>query len=93
RGARFDLIFANVLAGPLIGLSGYLTRATAPGGRVVLSGVLAEQARSVEAAYRARGLARERRLIREGWATIVFARSDVRGSQRRGAITPRRRRW
>lgn len=49
--APFDLIFANILKGPLIALAPDLTAALAPGGRAILSGILNEQAEEVEAAY------------------------------------------
>lgn len=53
--APYDLLVANILAGPLIGLAPVLARAVAPGGCLVLAGLLAAQARDVAAAYLARG--------------------------------------
>lgn len=47
----FDLVLANILAGPLVALATTLTRALKPGGALVLSGLLAEQADEVAAAY------------------------------------------
>lgn len=52
----FDLIVANILAGVLISLAGPLAAALAPGGRLLLSGILAQQAPAVEAAHAGRGL-------------------------------------
>lgn len=76
RGAaRFDLILANILAGPLIRLAPALARAAAPGGVVVLSGILSEQARAVLGAYAARGFALERRVVLSGWTTLVLKRN------------------
>lgn len=46
-----DLVMANILAGTLIELKEPLTRLTRPGGRIVLSGILDEQARRVSDAY------------------------------------------
>ncbi|MCZ6641670.1 MAG: 50S ribosomal protein L11 methyltransferase [Gammaproteobacteria bacterium] len=46
-----DVVLANILANPLIELAGKLVSMTRPGGKLVLSGLLAEQARSVIAAY------------------------------------------
>jgi ribosomal protein L11 methyltransferase len=46
----------------------------APGGRVVLSGLLSNQANAALTLYRAHGLALERRIELEGWATLVMAR-------------------
>lgn len=48
---RFDLVVANILSGPLQLLAPLLCRHLAPGGRLLLSGVLAEQAPQVAAAY------------------------------------------
>jgi ribosomal protein L11 methyltransferase len=70
--APFDLIFANILLGPLQRLAAPLTKVTAPGARVVLSGLLASQANAAVAAYRP--LALERRIDIEGWTTLVLAR-------------------
>lgn len=47
-----DLLLANILAGPLISLAPHLAQLLLPGGALVLSGILAEQAESVAAAYR-----------------------------------------
>lgn len=49
--ATFDLVIANILAGPLVELAPQLLGHCAPGGELVLSGILAEQADAVEAAY------------------------------------------
>jgi ribosomal protein L11 methyltransferase len=68
-----DLVFANILMRPLIRLSPALARATAPGGRLVLSGLLVSQAPSVLAAYQ-RFFTLERRTRLEGWATLILRR-------------------
>lgn len=47
----FDVVVANILAGPLIQVAGELAGYQAPGGRIALAGVLAEQADDVIAAY------------------------------------------
>jgi ribosomal protein L11 methyltransferase len=46
----------------------------APGGRIILSGLLAAQANAALAAYLPQGLALERRLGLEGWMTLVLRR-------------------
>ncbi len=75
RGAgRFDLVIANILAGPLITLAPHLGRAVAPRGTAILSGLLAEQAREVLAAYMASGFVLKRRIMLSGWATLVIER-------------------
>jgi ribosomal protein L11 methyltransferase len=70
--APFDLIFANILLGPLQRIAAPLRRLTAPGARVVLSGVLPTQANAALAAYRP--LALERRVELDGWTTLVLVR-------------------
>jgi ribosomal protein L11 methyltransferase len=73
RGRRFDLVIANILAGPLQEMAGDIVRAGAPGGTIVLSGLLEPQERSVLAAYRARGARLARRCVLEGWTTLTLA--------------------
>ncbi|WP_312375095.1 50S ribosomal protein L11 methyltransferase [Stutzerimonas nitrititolerans] len=50
--AQADMVVANILAGPLVALAPQITALVKPGGRLALSGVLAEQAEEVRAAYR-----------------------------------------
>nr|WP_305793090.1 50S ribosomal protein L11 methyltransferase [Sedimenticola hydrogenitrophicus] len=50
-GHPVDLVLANILAGTLIELKEQLTRLTRPGGRIILSGILSEQAQMVSDAY------------------------------------------
>jgi ribosomal protein L11 methyltransferase len=54
--APFDLIIANILAGPLIELAPDFAKALRPGGSVILAGLLDTQAQAVAAAYEAQGL-------------------------------------
>ena len=70
----FDLVIANILAGPLIRLSPDLARTVTKGGTLVLSGLLIPQAPQVIAAYRAAGfhLVRHDRIT--GWATLTLRR-------------------
>lgn len=46
-----DLLVANILAGPLVSLAPQLTALVKPGGRLALSGILAEQTDEILAAY------------------------------------------
>lgn len=73
--APYDLIFANILARPLVLLAQGLSEALAPGGTLILSGLTADQVRWVSAAYQNRGLRLHRRLILANWATLAFTRS------------------
>ncbi len=74
----YDLIVANILAGPLVDLSESFASAVRPGGRVLLSGLLVEQAALILSAYARRGLAFERRLDLETggawWRTLLLRR-------------------
>jgi ribosomal protein L11 methyltransferase len=68
----FDLIVANILAGPLVALAPSIRRLLAPGGTVILSGLVPPQTNRVAAAYRAAGLRFERAEQREEWMTLSF---------------------
>jgi ribosomal protein L11 methyltransferase len=70
----YDLVFANILAGPLVGLSGDIAGALKPGGFAILSGLLRTQARAVRAAYLTKGFESHRRLNRDAWTTLVLRR-------------------
>ena len=72
--APYDLVFANILARPLVFLAQDIKGALKPGGIAILSGLLRVQARFVLAAYLARGFRLERRLHRDAWATLVLRR-------------------
>jgi ribosomal protein L11 methyltransferase len=74
EAAPYDLVFANILARPLVRLSPSIRRALKPGGIAVLSGLLRSQQRFVLAAYLARGFRLERRILRDAWATLVLER-------------------
>jgi ribosomal protein L11 methyltransferase len=70
RHGPFDLIIANILARPLIRMAPQLATHLAPGGDVILSGILASQRWKVIAAYNGAGLAHVRTIWRNGWVTI-----------------------
>jgi ribosomal protein L11 methyltransferase len=72
----FDVILANILLGPLTRMAPQLARRLAPGGFIVLSGLLPSQANAAVAAYRAQGLALVRRAVLENWATLVMHRGQ-----------------
>ena len=73
-GAPFDLIVANILAGPLRAMAPGIVRVLAPGGTIVLSGLLERQRASVVAAYAAQDVALRDTIGREGWATLTLRR-------------------
>ncbi|MDQ8755950.1 50S ribosomal protein L11 methyltransferase [Sphingosinicella sp. LHD-64] len=70
----YDLVIANILAGPLIDLAPDIAAALAPGGRLILAGLLDHQAPRVLAAYRRRGFAPAGRIDRGEWPTLVLRR-------------------
>ena len=70
--APYDLILANILAGPLVALAPALAGALAPGGRIVLAGLLDRQAERVAAAYRRQGLRLADTTLRGEWPTLVM---------------------
>lgn len=70
----FDLIIANILAGPLISLAPDLAKKLARSGTLVLSGLLTPQAPQVIAAYRAAGFQIERHDRIAGWSTLTLLR-------------------
>jgi len=72
--APYDLVIANILAGPLIALAPAMARALAPGGRLILAGLLSRQADAVAAAYARRGLRATGRIDRGEWPTLVLRR-------------------
>lgn len=72
--APYDLIFANILKAPLIGLAPDMGRYCAPGGHVILSGILNEQADDVIAAYLPQGFELASRKSFGDWTTLVMRR-------------------
>ena len=74
EGGPYDLIVANILATPLIGMAKDIGRRVSPGGRVILSGILTHQERRVFAAYRRNGMRLEKRIGLGDWTTLVLRR-------------------
>jgi len=72
--APFDLIFANILKGPLVELAPDVAAHCAQGGHVILSGLLTPQAEEVIAAYAAEGLSLQHRAEIGEWSTLTLRR-------------------
>jgi len=72
RAAPFDLIFANILAGPLCGMARDQMAALGPKGWLILSGILNSQAVMVERRYAAAGARVTARLHIGDWTTLVL---------------------
>ncbi|SOE10660.1 [LSU ribosomal protein L11P]-lysine N-methyltransferase [Hoeflea halophila] len=66
----FGLIIANILARPLMRMAPDIRRHLAPGGSVILSGILASQRWQVLAAYNGQGMRHVKTLWRNGWVTM-----------------------
>ena len=73
--APYDLIIANILAGPLIRLAPQIAPALAPGGTLVLSGLLPHQRGRIVAAYGVQGVRLIRAQAHNGWAVLELRRS------------------
>jgi ribosomal protein L11 methyltransferase len=74
RGAPYDLIVANILAGPLLSLAPAMGRIAKAGASIVLSGLLDAQAPRVQAAYARQRMIQRFKLVRGEWATLVLER-------------------
>ncbi len=72
--APYNIVFANILARPLIALAPDIRSVLAKGGRAILSGLTPAQEAGVTAAYRLQGLHLERRFELEDWSTLVVRR-------------------
>jgi ribosomal protein L11 methyltransferase len=75
QDAPYDLVFANILARPLVSLAQDIKGALKPGGIAILSGLLRTQERFVRAAYLARGFKLDSRIRKDAWCTLVLVRS------------------
>jgi ribosomal protein L11 methyltransferase len=69
---RFDLVLANILANVLVELAPGLGARMAPGGELVLAGLLAPQEEEVRGAFRALGLAELPARRRGEWSRLRF---------------------
>jgi len=72
--APYDLILANILAAPLVGMAGDVAGALAPRGVLVLAGLLNSQRQRVVAAYKARGLVPLFQPQVSEWPTLVLVK-------------------
>lgn len=72
--APYDMIVANILAGPLTALAPAMRKIAEPGCVVILSGILIHQAPRVIAAYSRMGIVLKQKITRKEWATLVMER-------------------
>jgi ribosomal protein L11 methyltransferase len=75
QAAPYDLVFANILARPLISLAQDIKGALKPGGVAILSGLLRTQERAVKAAYLSRGFRVAFVIHRDAWVALVLRRA------------------
>ena len=73
-GKYYDLILANILAKPLRLLAPSICARASFGAELILSGLLASDVAGVLSAYRAQGFALKRKIMIDGWATLLLAR-------------------
>lgn len=73
--APFDLVFANILKGPLVELAPAMAMHVMRGGQVILSGLLVVQAESIVAAYQAAGFNLQSKDDIGEWSTLRLARA------------------
>jgi ribosomal protein L11 methyltransferase len=72
NSAPFDLIMANILARPLLGLARTFAEFSAESSHLILSGLLDEQRTGIETAYRSWGFKPARSWRIEGWCTLLL---------------------
>jgi ribosomal protein L11 methyltransferase len=83
RRAPYDLVIANILAGPLINLAADIAAITAPGGHVILAGLIARQMKDVVAAYHGHGFRLVARGGSEEWPCLMLVKRRRYGYRRK----------
>ena len=76
--APYGIVVANILLNTLVELSPQIARKVAPGGRLVLAGLLAHQQEQAAAAYVAQGLTPRGSALRDGWIRVELARNELK---------------
>ncbi len=74
--APFDLVFANILKGPLVALAPEMAEALQPSGYAILSGILNEQADDVIAVYARSGINLINQEVIGDWSTLTLRKSS-----------------
>jgi len=70
----FELVIANILTPTLILLAAPISARVAPGGRLMLSGILVDQAPEIVKTFTAQGLTHLGTADKNGWVRVDFAR-------------------
>ncbi len=82
RRAPYDLVIANILAGPLIELAASFENIISDGGKLILAGLLNTQVDAVTRAYRAKGFMLAKRADNGDWPCILFTKRKTYGWSR-----------
>lgn len=82
ESAPYDLIIANILAGPLVELAPSVADTLAEGGTLIVAGLLERHVEMVARAYRAQGLRLAGRVPRGDWPTLRFVKRARYGAPR-----------
>ncbi len=76
KNKTFDLMAANILAGPLCQMAGDAAKSLQPGGYIVLAGLLNRQAEDVIDAYRSVGTKFVDQLFIGDWSTLIMRKEN-----------------
>lgn len=82
RRAPYDLVIANILAGPLVELAPSFTAIAREGGSLILAGLLNTQSEAVLGAYRAQGFRLQRRVDTGDWPCLWLVKRRAYGWER-----------
>ncbi len=91
----YDLLIANILAGPLISLAPDFARALVPGGSLLLAGLLETQEAAVRQACRRAGLRLAKRMVNGDWSILWLRKRPAVAvrSTRAGVLPEWSRKW
>lgn len=91
----YDLLMANILAGPLIELAPHFASALVPGGSLLLAGLLASQEQAVRRATFRAGFRLARRLVNGDWSILWLRKRGFGGTRatRPGHLPEWSRKW
>lgn len=91
----YDLVIANILAGPLISLAPDFARVLVPGGHLLLAGLLETQEAQVRAACRRAGLRLAARMVNGDWSILWLRKRSAAGvrASRHGQLPDWARAW
>lgn len=73
-GSPYDLVVANILAGPLVALAPAVRKVTQVGATIILSGILNTQANRVISAYGLQHIVLKQKIEKKEWTTLVLER-------------------